>query len=252
MTSKKLVISNYRATLDWITKTHDYGITPENTIIYSKECDDERDWSHLGTEIKVPNMGANQYDILKYIIDNYDNLPDVTIFFKGNLFNPIEGNYQISKDKPSEYYTNESRFVQTLESKTYFSTWSNPNRYRDCKDTPKEMLDNGLMQQPLNHCDFSSNIYLEHRYFTHPHQVLDWCFVNPPKGSMITFLPSSNMALPKENILRYSKNLYEKLISIISYIPADSYYDNIPAECHLLERIFYTIWSNELEERGEV
>lgn len=252
MTSKKLVISNYRATLDWVTKTHDYGITPENTIIYSKESDDERDWSHLGTEIKIPNIGANQYDILKYIIDNYDNLPDVTIFFKGNLFNPYEGNYERSKDKPLEYYTNEERFIQTLESKTYFSSWADINRYKACPLCPKELLDNGLLEQPMNHCDYSNSSLYEHRYFTNPHQVLDWCFVNPPKGSTITFLPSSNMALPRENILRYSKKLYEKLISIISYIPADTYLDNIPAECHLLERVFYTIWSNELEERSEV
>lgn len=245
---KKLVVSNYNSTLDWIKKTHKYGFGPQNTIIYDRG-NDQKDWSHFGKVIKQPNIGANQYDILTFIIDNYENLPDVTIFFKGNILTPNKGNIEWNKEKPKTYYTTEERFVETLNSNTYFSAWYNPNRYRDCPESTKEMLDNGLMQQPLHYCDFSGNPDLEHKYFYHPHQVLDWCFVDPPKGSMITFLPASNMALPKENILNYSKSLYEKLKQIIDYLPDSSYKCNIPAECYLLERIFYTIWSNKLIEK---
>ena len=245
---RKLVISSYNASLDWVERTHAHGYGPENTIIYNKG-DDGKDWSNLGQVIKHPNIGANQYDILTFIIDNYDDLPDVTVFFKGNTFTPEEGNYGVNKGKPPTYYTTDERFIETLKSETYFSAWYNPDRFRDCKPhSPDDMLNEGLMQQPLNYCDFAQNRDLEHRYFSHPYQVLEWCFESFPGGDLIKFLPASNMALPKENILRYSKGRYEKLKYIINYVPDPSYNSDVPAECYLLERIFYLIWSNNLKE----
>lgn len=245
---KKLVVSNYNSTLDWLIKTHQYGFGPHNTIIYNRG-DDGRNWDKFGTVIQQPNIGANQYDILTFIIDNYNNLPDISIFLKGNIFSPFEGNLEANKNKPLTYYTTQERFIETLNAEVYFSAWYNPDRYKTCPESPKEMLDDGLMQQPLSHCDFSSNSDVEHRYFYHPYQILDWCFTYYPKESMIKFLPTSNMALPKENILNYSKKLYEKLKYIINYHPNLSFKCNIPAECYLLERIFYTIWTNKLIEK---
>ena len=48
---RKLVISSYNASLDWVERTHAHGYGPENTIIYNKG-DDGKDWSHLGQVIK--------------------------------------------------------------------------------------------------------------------------------------------------------------------------------------------------------
>ena len=59
----------------------------------------DKDLSHLGEVIKSPNVGANQFDILRFIIENYENLPDMSIFIKGNLFSRGEN-----------YYTTEERF----------------------------------------------------------------------------------------------------------------------------------------------
>ena len=246
--NKKIVVSNYNSDLNWLKKTYTYGFGPNNTIIYNRG-NDGRNWNQFGTVIQQPNIGANQYDILTFIIDNYDNLPDITIFLKGNIFKPFEGNLESNKNKPLTYYTTEKRFIQTLNAEVYFSAWYNPDRYITCPETPKSMLDEGLMQQPLNYCDFSTNSDLEHRYFYHPYQVLDWCFVDFPKEQTIKFLPASNMALPKKNILNYSKGLYEKLKHIINYEPDYSFNCNIPAECYLLERIFYMIWTNKFTEK---
>lgn len=246
--NRQIVVSNYNSDLNWLKKTYPYGFNKDNILIYDRG-NDEKNWSQLGTVVKHPNIGANQYDILTFIIDNYDNLPDITIFLKGNIFAPFEGNLEVNKNKPLTYYTTEERFIQTLKSEVYLSAWYNPDRYVTCPESPKSMLDEGIMQQPLNYCDFSTNSDLEHRYFYHPYQVLDWCFADYPKGSMITFLPASNMSLPKENILNYSKKLYEKLKSIIDYVPDSSFKSDVPAECYLLERIFYTIWTNKLIEK---
>ena len=39
--------------------------------------------------IKMPNIGSDLYDKFTYIIDNYDNLPDVAIYSKANIFKYI-------------------------------------------------------------------------------------------------------------------------------------------------------------------
>ena len=73
---KTLVVSNHNSDLEWLKTTYDYGFSPENTIIYDRS-DEVKDWSHLGESIRSPNVGENIYDIMRYIVEHYDNLPDV-------------------------------------------------------------------------------------------------------------------------------------------------------------------------------
>ena len=80
---KTLVVSNHNSDLEWLKMTHDHGFSPENTVIYDRS-DVEKDWSHLGESIRSPNVGENIYDMMRFIIENYDNLPDVAVFIKGN------------------------------------------------------------------------------------------------------------------------------------------------------------------------
>ena len=64
---KTLVVSNYNWDLEWLKMTYDYGFSPENTVIYDKS-DVDKDLSHLGEVIKSPNVGANQFDILRFCL----------------------------------------------------------------------------------------------------------------------------------------------------------------------------------------
>ena len=91
--SKKLVGSNYNRDLEWLKMTHDYGFSADNTIIYDRSSI-KKNWSHLGKTISSHNIGGNQYDVLRFIIENYDDLPDISIFIKGNLFSKSEENYK--------------------------------------------------------------------------------------------------------------------------------------------------------------
>ena len=110
--SKKLVVSNYNSDLEWLKMTHDYGFSADNTIIYDRSSV-KKNWSHLGKTISSPNIGGNQYDVLRFIIENYDDLPNISIFIKGNLFSKSEENY----------YTTKERFIQGLNEDTFFSLW---------------------------------------------------------------------------------------------------------------------------------
>jgi len=241
---KTLVISNYNWDLGWLSMTYDHGFSPENTVIYDKS-DSDKDLSHFGKVIKSPNVGANQFDILRFIIENYEDLPDLSVFVKGNLF---KGD-QFTEEN---YYTTEERFVQSLNATEFFSIWVDKfvlvEDFRHTDNTPLETLKNGRLIQPVAWCNYSSNKNLESRYFSNHHQVLDWCFIDPPKTDTIEFIPASNFAVTKEVILKYSKTLYEKLISILYYEP-DSKYDPTCAEAHILERLFYLIWNEDLVER---
>ena len=237
---KKLVVSNHNSDLEWLSMTYDYGFSPENTIIYDRS-DEEKDWSHLGESHRSPNVGENIYDMMRFIVEYYDNLPDISIFIKGNLFSKSEENY----------YTTKERFIQGLNEDTFFSLWVDKclalNDFRHLTYTTRESLDNGRLSQPVHHCDFSTNHNLEHRYFSRVQDLWDWCFTNSPKPNIIEFIPACNFVVPKNIILKYSINFYKKLLSIL-FDPEFSS-DPTCAESHLIERTFYFMWNNDLSER---
>ena len=241
--SKSLVVSNYNWDLEWLKETHPYGFSSENTFIYDKS-DVEVDYRHLGKVTKSPNFGANQYDILNFIIDNYDCLPDVSIFVKGNLFSRGEN-----------YYTTKERFFQALDTTELFSIWVDKKLlvgdHSHTNYTPLETLQNGRLIQPVAWCNYSYNNDLEDRFFSSHYELLDWCFINPPKTDTIEFIPASNFVVPKENILKYSKHLYEKLKSVLNYKPVPPH-DPTCAEAHIMERMFYLIWNENLVERDYI
>ncbi|MCX6701734.1 MAG: DUF3431 domain-containing protein [Candidatus Zambryskibacteria bacterium] len=69
-----MVISRYRENLDWLKEL------PWNYIIYDKGEDNLPSW--VKNVVKLPNIGRESHTYLAYIIDNYDNLPDYTIFLQ--------------------------------------------------------------------------------------------------------------------------------------------------------------------------
>lgn len=245
---KKIVVSNYNSNLNWLKLVFDCGFKKQDILIYDRS-DEKIDFDSELQIIKSPNVGANLYDIFTFIIDNYNNIPDETIFLKGNLFSPRSGDIIGNKNKPDDYYTTKEKFIQALNSKCLYSCWDNPVRYSVCKHSTKYMLDNGRMSQPLAYCSFSVNSGVETQYYNNPNQVLQHCFQSPPNLNFFEFIPASNMVVPKKNILMYTPNLYKKLRNLISYTPHKKYTQRNPGECYLIERILYYIWTNQLVEK---
>ena len=70
-----VVICHFKENLDWVKNLkHRY-------IIYNKNSEEQ----HL-YDINLPNVGFDTIVYLKYIIDNYDNLPDFVCFSQDNPF----------------------------------------------------------------------------------------------------------------------------------------------------------------------
>ena len=237
---KALVVSNYNTELDWLKETYSHGFSHENTFIYDKS-DREIDFNGLGWVTKVPNYGANQYDYISFIIDHYDNLPKMSYFIKGNMFS-----------KHENYYTTRERFAQMLDSEELFSGWQDKQllvgNYSHTNTTPLEVLQGGRLRQPIAWCSFGGNSSMESRYYSDHTSLVNDFFVDPPDTSMIEFVPGSIMAVPKENILKYSKNLYQKLKDILSYTPEPPKNPTC-TEAFVVERIFWLMWTNDLIER---
>jgi hypothetical protein len=165
----------------------------------------------------------------------------MSYFIKGNMF---------SKDE--NYYTTRERFAQMLESEELFSGWQDKQllvgNYSHTNTTPLEVLQGGRLRQPIGWCSFGSNNTMESRYFADHTSLVNDFFVDPPDTSTIEFVPGSIFAVPKENILKYSKNLYQKLKDILSYTPEPPKNPTC-TEAFVIERIFWFMWTNDLIER---
>jgi hypothetical protein len=74
--SYKVVVSRYSEKLNWLSV-----FPTENVIIYNKGLDFTTPY-----EVKrLPNVGRESHTYLSYIVENYENLPDIVIFTQGGF-----------------------------------------------------------------------------------------------------------------------------------------------------------------------
>lgn len=195
----KWIISRYNHDLSYLKNyTDDYVLYDRSDI-------------PLSEALKVENRGSDIYDKLGYIIENYDNLPDVAVYTKANIF---------------KYITPEE-FEKIKDNKTF---------------TPILTRNH---QEKKNVCYYDINgMYWEinNRWFLGAHptktpQTADELYrlLEIDKLWYVPFAPGSNYILPKENILKHSKEFYEKLRSYLDW----SVY---PGEAQIMERGLHTLW----------
>ncbi len=194
----RYIISRYNHSLDWLSEyTDDY-------VLY------DRSEKPLKGGIVVPNVGSDIYDKLTYIIDNYDNLPDVAVYTKANLFKYISA-FEFNKIKDNKKFTP----LLTQHHKTYMPT-----------------------------CYYKDGLYYEinNRWFLGAHPTMNkqnadelYNLLGIADLKYIPFAPGSNYILPQENILKHSKKFYEKLRAYLDWTI-------YPGEAQIIERGLYTLW----------
>ena len=77
--SIRLVVAKYNEDISWINKIKNHKIT-----VYDKSE------NPLKYTIKLPNVGREGHTFLYHIVENYDNLDDITVFLQGNPFEHIQ------------------------------------------------------------------------------------------------------------------------------------------------------------------
>lgn len=194
----KYIVSRYNHDLSWLFDyTKDY-------VLYDRS---EIPLSHSKV---MPNIGSDLYDKFTYIIDNYDNLPDVAVYTKANLF---------------KYITREE-FDCVKNNKVF---------------TPLLTMNH---EEKPGISFYQSGIYWEINNFwylgAHPtnSDINKLCnLLGIADMSYVPFAPGSNYILTKENILKHPKKLYEELRSYLDW-------DRYPGEAMIIERGLYKLWKS--------
>lgn len=157
--------------------------------------------------IKVPNIGTDIYDKFTFIIDNYDNLPDVAIYTKANIYKYISKE-EFDAIKDNKTFTP----ILTQYHKTYMPV-----------------------------CYYEDGLYWERNDYwylnTYPAKFADEIihFFKMNEREYNAFAPGSNYILPKENILKHPKETYKKLRSYLDWT-------RYPGDAQLIERNLTYLW----------
>lgn len=193
----QFVLSRYNHPDDW---RQDY---PGDYIIY------DRSDVPLKGSIVVPNIGSDIYDKFTYIVENYDNLPDVAIYSKFNIFK------YITKEEFNDIKDNNT-FTPILtmnhEEKPDFSY------YKD-----------GIYWERNNLWYLNS-----HPPLHDPWELMKLLGIRDME--FVPFAPGSNYILTKEDIHKHSREFYDNLRLYLDWTV-------YPGEAMIIERSLFTLWS---------
>lgn len=185
---------------------HDISYLPEYTDDYVLY---DRSEIPIPGSIVVPNIGSDIYDKFTYIIDNYENLPEVAVYTKANIFK----------------YITKKEFDLIKDNKTFTPILT---KHHETKPGICSYGEDGMYREVNNRW------YLNHHRAKHDVNEL-MKLLGIYSHGWVSFAPGSNYILPKENILKHPKEFYIKLRS---YLELAVY----PGEAQVIERGLYNIW----------
>ena len=211
--SNFLVISNFDNDISWVK---DY---PNDYIIY------DRGTIPVGPEyksIRSTNVGYNIWDIMRYIVDHYEDLPEYITFCKGNTFPRHISRWKFERIMNNKVFTpmfQEDRHLPKLPvCKIENDIWHEINY-------GKELVDSRL--HPT-------------KFFKTYNELLQWLYKSPIIPEYIPFAPGANYVVPRETVLMHSINVYQNLKLFVQHC-------KLPGEAHLIERLLYTLWTANWE-----
>lgn len=204
----KACLVNYNYQPQWLTD-YDFDVT-----LYDRSDDGIPRTFAAKEVIKTENRGNVDYDKLYYLHDFYDELPEVFLWGKTNLFK----------------YITEQEFIEVKDNKVFTPLIRQDHKtYRD---------QTGL----VNYYD-QFGIYYERNdswYLgQHPAKCQtfsEWAaYINIPSPAYIPFAPGGNYLLTRETVHRYSRDLYKRMADTMPYC-------TLPGEAQLAERSYYLLW----------
>lgn len=194
----KYVLTNYQADCEWVKEyTADY-------LIYDR--------SSCGLEPRLPraNYGDADYDRLSYLVDYYDELSEVFLLSKSNLFK------YISKEEFDALPKDDFTPLLTQNHKTY---------------EPVCRYAGGIYEEVNNSWYLGS---VPARYFQSYQEFASYFHL--PSPDYLQFAPGGNYILTRERVHRHSRDFYNQLRSILPYTQR-------PGEAQFVERSLYNLWS---------
>lgn len=201
----KYVITHYMGDPSWIKKYTD------DWLIYDRS-DQPLDWPNTR---RVPNLGNADYDRLSFIVESYDDLPEVFLLAKSNLIPKYISKEEFDAVKDNEKFTP----LLTKNHPVYSDILGTVCFYKD--GIYWERNDSWYLQeQPA-------------RYFNNFDQ---WCVeFGLPREPYIPFAPGGNYILTKEVVHRHSKEYYDRMRETLPYTIT-------PGEAQMVERSLFYLW----------
>ena len=199
----EFVIAHYNENLDWLKLYADHA------HVYHKGTDLQPSPMGLYAWEKLPNVGRESHTYLHHIINNYENLPEVTVFLQGESLS------QFCFRTPEDYLINIKRNITCRP----LGPQDNWGRIHHIGKWLNE-LNSGVMRRArLTLGDFYQELFgVEH-----------------PPGSF-TFCPAGCFAATRYMIKKHPIEFYKKAISFVNDHPN-------PEEGHYFERMWPTIFS---------
>ena len=205
-------ISHFNGDISWVK-----NIKKDNYIIYNKSGNKI---DHITNNyISIDNVGYNIYSYLKFIVDNYENLPNVTVFCKDNIFTR---------------HISIELFLSLINRKSFTSLDDDSLRY----DFPVNLNISDKSFVEINNSWYKFNF--PRKYFSEYNEFYSYLFNVCNLPDFIRFSPGANFIVPQENILLRSKNFYKNLINFINY-------SKLSCESHFLERSLVTIFNSNVQ-----
>ena len=163
--------------------------------------------------VKTANIGNVDYDKLTFLVDYYDDLPEVFLWGKTNLFKYITPE-EYEKVKDNKTFTP----LLTLNHHIYSDAQGQVNYYQD-----------GMYWERNN--SWYTNV-METRIPDYPTFAE---YLQLPNPLYLPFPPGGNFILTKEVVHKYSRDFYDKMRELLPYC-------QLPAEAHMCERSYYNVW----------
>lgn len=205
----KYVLVNYHFDPSWVKEyADDYLILDDS---------ESEEWVKDIPQDKVLKGGPEgnaDYSKLMYLVDNYDNLPDVFVWGKSNLFK----------------YISKEEFDLVKDNKIFTPLLTMNHKVYSDNNGPVCYYAGGMYWERNNSWYLTqqdSKYFRSYGEFAQAFQL-----PNPP---YLPFPPGGNFILTKDTVHKYSQDFYKKMASVLPYA-------NAPGEAQMLERSYYTLW----------
>jgi hypothetical protein len=161
------------------------------------------------------HVGHNLIDYLDYIIENYEKLPPLIAFLKGNTIGR-----HISQEDWNQIYLNQHyTFVFTNNEERNV-----PNVHFAGSNSDFNEINNSWFVW-----------HSHHRYFSNTNQLIEFLYENPKYPEYLTFSPGACYFVESTRITNKPVSLYIGLKEILSY-------EFFPSEAWIVERLLHTIF----------
>lgn len=206
----KKILINYNFTPDpaWIGDDYLIFDRSDDGVDHLKDFDPKK-------IIKTENTGQVDFDKLNYLVDNYDNLPEVFLWGKTNLFKFIT---------PEEY-------EKVKDNQTFTPLLKQDHKTYEDRNGPVCFYSGGMYYErnPMIYTIVPNGA----KYFN---SYPEWARAfGLPDPLYLPFNPGANFIMTREKVHMYSRDLYAKMASFLPYCTE-------PLEAHFCERTYFNLW----------